>query len=236
MSTCLYILQIDIAPELRLSPNLYEDWMLLVFFITLLNIAYVRIAYKRRLQRLFSSLLRLQILRQVMREELVFSHRASVLLFLNFVLLSSLLGYLAFKFYGWLLPMGLGLSTYLIFVMFVALLYFGKLILVRFLRWLFADHGLMREYLFEVFLVNKVIGLVGLPIALALTFLNVAGLHPIFLALAALIFMSLMFRTFQGLLIAAAYPVSRIYIILYLCTLELLPFLVIIKALQREMI
>lgn len=233
MMDSLQLLQVVIAPELRLQPNLYEDWMLLVFLIAIFNIAYVRITYQRRLQRLFSSLLRLQILRQIMREELVFSHRASILLFLNFVMLSSLILYLAFKYYGWPMPFEGGVLNYLICSGGIAGLYYGKLAANKFLRWLLRDQGLMREYLFEVFLVNKVAGIVALPIALALVFFNVADFERLLWLVVALAFLFLAYRLLQGLRMTVGQSVSWVYIILYLCTLEITPFLILIKVFQR---
>lgn len=236
MNIYAFLLQIEIAPELRPSPNLFEDWMLAVFFVTLLGIAYVRIVYQRRLQRLFNSLVRLQILRQVMREELVFSHRASVLLFFNFVLLAALIIYLALKYYGATLPAGEGLKSYGIVAGAVAAVYFGKLVLNRFIRRLLSDAGLIREYLFEVFLVNKVAGLFAIPLALGMAFLNIEDVAPLFLAALFFAMAMLLYRIIQGLLMSASYPVSPVYIILYLCTLEILPFVVLIKALERGII
>ena len=236
MDFAAFLLQIDIVPEPRPSPNLFEDWMLAVFFTTLLSIAYVRIVYQRRLQRLFSSLLRIQILRQVMREELVFSHRASVLLFFNFVLLSALVIYLALKCYGGYLPSGEGLQSYGVLAGAVAAIYFGKLLLNRFIRRILADGGLIREYLFEVFLVNKVAGLFALPLALGMAFLNIGNVAPLFVAALVFGLVMLAYRLFQGLLMSSSCPVSRVYIILYLCTLELLPFFVLVKALNRGLI
>jgi hypothetical protein len=229
------MLQVLIEPALRPSPNLYEDWMLLVFLLALLNVAYVRMAYQRRLHRLFSSLLRLQILRQVMREELVFSHRASVLLFLNFVLLAALIVYLAFKYFSLELPFGPGPRSYLVFVVTLAAVYYGKLLLNRGLRWLLRDSGLIREYLFEVFLINKAAGLLALPLGLAIAILNIGSVGSLFWAALLIVAILLLFRVIKGLLMSQAYPVSRVYIILYLCSLEIVPFLVLIKALQREL-
>lgn len=236
MSIASVILQIDLIPEVRSSPSLREDWMPVVFLIVLLSLAYVRIVYQRRLQRLFNSLARIQILRQVMREELVFSHRASVLLFFNFVLLTAMILYLAFSHYGWHLPGGKGPAGYGFLAGGIALIYMGKLFLGRMLRAVLNEGGLIREYLFEVFLVNKALGLFALPLAVALAYLNRANVDLLFSAVLAVGVAALVFRTVQGLVLSVAHPVSRVYIILYLCTLELLPLAVLIKALHRELI
>lgn len=236
MSTAVFLLQIELIPELRPSPSLHEDWMPVIFLIALLSLAYVRIAYQRRLQRLFSSLARVQILRQVMREELVFSHRASVLLFMNFVLLTAMILYLAFVHYGWQLPGGKGAAGYGVLAGAVALIYIGKLVLGRAMRTLLDEAGLIREYLFEVFLVNKALGLFALPLAVALAYLNRGNLDLIFSLTLFLGLAALVFRVAKGLILSKAHRVSRVYIILYLCTLELLPLAVLVKAMQRALI
>ena len=221
-------------PELRHTPNLYEYWMLAAFFVILVVLAYVRVAYTRRLYRLFSSLVRIQILRQVMREELVFSHRVSVLLFLNFALVMGLILFGAAKFYGWNFTQAEGWELYLVFVLLVAGAYLLKLIFNFILRKVLHDPGIVKEYLFEVFLVNKALGVIFLPFAIAICFINVGALNLVFTVIGILFLLFIAFRLFQGLMMSFSYPVSRVYIILYLCTLEILPFLVVWKLFSTQ--
>jgi hypothetical protein len=97
------------------------------------------------------------------------------------------------------------------------------------LKWLYQDNGLLREYRFEVFSVCKILGLVFLPLAVLSMTLNQGSLSWVF-PLAAFIFIaSFVFRIIQGLAISFSYSVSPIYIILYLCTLEILPFILLIS-------
>ncbi len=236
MNTSEILAPETIEPLLRPSPNLYEYWMLGIFMLVLVILAYVRVVYAKRLQRLYSSLVRLQILRQVMREELVFSHRASVLLFLNFVLILSLIFYAAVKYYGWNLHDSTGLSFYGMVVAAVAGIYLLKLIIASVLRLVLNDPGLLREYLYVVFLVNKAAGLILLPLALGVIYLNVGLLQNLFMAGLILAVVFILYRTAQGLILSAGYRVPWVYIILYLCTLEIIPFMVIIKALSREVL
>lgn len=236
MPTLLFLLQIEILPELRPNPTLYEEWMLLVFLLVLLNIAYVRIAYQRRMQRLFDSILRVQILRQVMREELVFSHRASILLFLNFCLLAGLTTYLAFRWASFPLPFDQGWMNFMVFALGIALLYYGKLMLSRILRWVLQDSGLIREYLFEVFLINKVAGIFILPLVVGMAFLNLSQVGWLFIASCVLGLALFGYRIMQGLILSSAHAVSRVYIILYLCTLEILPLYLLVEAVKRGVI
>lgn len=219
----------SLIPELRHTPNLFESWMLIAFLAILVILAYVRVAYTRRLYRLFSSLVRIQILRQVMREELVFSHRVSVFLYINFSLVMGLILFGADKFYGWNFTNADGWELYLIYVALIGGGYLIKLIFNFILRKILHDPGLVKEYLFEVFLVNKALGVIFLPFAIAICFVNIGSLHMIFPIIGILVVLFILFRLYQGLAMSLSYSVSRVYIILYLCTLEILPLLVIWK-------
>lgn len=169
-----------------------------------------------------------------MREELVFSHRVSVLLFLNFTLVGGLIIFCATKFYGWEVGGFEGWQRYLLIVGIVAGAYLFKLLVGAFMRRIFNDPGLIKEYLFELFLVNKAIGVLFLPFAVAVCFINVGRLNLLFSVAGITFVLFVIFRLIQGLRMSLSYPVSRVYIILYLCTLEILPFLVVWKLISIE--
>lgn len=222
-----------ITPILRESPNLYEYWMVAVFLVVVGVLAYVRAVYSKRLRRLFSSISRIQILRQVMREELVFSHRASVLLFFNFVIVLAMICYAVLKYNDTALFREFGSDLFIYLAIAVALIYLFKIILNNVLRILYKDPGVIREYLFEVFLMNKALGIVLLPIAAGMVFLNITKLDLLIPLFIGIFLLAVVFRLVQGLRLTFSYPIPRVYIILYLCTLEILPFAVLVLALQR---
>jgi hypothetical protein len=225
----------EIIPELRPDPQLYEYWMLPVFFLSFLILAYVRFTYNKRILQLIRSSLRLQILRQVMREELLFSHRASILLFLNFILSSGMILYAASNYYGLDINGFEGIQRYGIITLAVLLLYLLKFTVILILRWLYSDHGVLREYLYEVFSISKLMGLFLLPLSLILVTVNIGLITQIMSFIAVLVALFLLLRTVQGLILSFDAPVSRIYIILYLCSLEIIPFLLLIGYLKRGM-
>ncbi|MFT4770709.1 MAG: hypothetical protein ACJAZC_000157 [Cryomorphaceae bacterium] len=205
-----------------------------VFLISLGALAYIRMVYSKRFGLLFKTAARLQILRQVMREELLFSHRASLVLFAHFVVMASLIVYAAFNFYGVVDEESIGISLYLIVFFGLLLLYLLKFLFMGVLRWVYQDKGLLREYRFEVFSVSKILGIIYLPLALISVSVNVGKLEWVF-PLAALLFgVSFVFRAVQGLAMSFSYNVSRIYIILYLCTLEILPFVLFLSLFNKS--
>lgn len=225
------LLQQIIEPSLRPTPNLYEEWMLIVFYTSFSILAYVRVVYQKRLELLWNSLLRFQIVRQLMREELVFSHRASVFLVFIFFLNAGLLLYQIDRIYNWDFFNVQKGALYLIYVGIVIAIYGGKALIINIFRLIFNDKNLLREYLYEVFLVNKALGLMLFPALLLLTFLNSEYSGITLFIILGVIMLFFIYRTIRGLQIAFSYNVSRLYIILYLCTLEILPLLLIYRVL-----
>lgn len=209
--------------------------MTAVFLIALAALAYIRMVYSKRFGLLLKTAARLQILRQVMREELLFSHQASLVLFGHFVMMASLIIYAALNYYEVIGKESLGISLYLIVLFSFLLLYLLKFLFMSVLKWVYQDKGLLREYRFEVFSVSKILGLIYLPLALISVSLNVGKLEWVFPLAALLFLVSFVFRTVQGLVMSFSYKVSRIYIILYLCTLEILPFVLFLSLFNKRL-
>ena len=221
-------------PILRPDPNLFEPWMTWVFLLVFALLAWVRVVYARRYRLLWRTILRLQILRQVMREELLFSHRASLVLFTNFILSAGLLIYAAVRHYD-LLEGGMnGFIFFLVLSLVLLGAYLLKFLSMSILGWLYRDEGLLREYRFEVFSVNKALGLILLPLALVVVTSNVGKLQILFTIALIIWVLFFLFRLVQGLVMSFAYRVSRVYIILYLCTLEILPLLLLLSFFDKE--
>jgi hypothetical protein len=171
-----------------------------------------------------------------MREELLFSHRASLVLFTHFIGMTALIIYAALNYYDLVTEEMTGLTLYLSILLVLLGLYLLKFGFMGVLKWLYQDKGLLREYRFEVFTVSKILGLMFLPLALISVSVNVGKLEWVFPLAALLFVVSFVFRTVQGLAMSFSYNVSRIYIILYLCTLEILPFVLFLRLFNKSFV
>lgn|GEM_PF-770143 len=224
---------LEIIP--RPDPHLFEPWMIGVFLFCLGILAYLRIAYGKRLERMAGGLLRIQILRQIMAEEIVFTQRASTLLFINFVCLFALFLFAVVQFRFPSQPIAFDFTAYVILALVILGVYLLKLIGGFFLRWLFSDKGLIREFLFEAMLIQCALGVILLP-TMAIFLFSVGAERTFLLQLClGLLAFSWIFRIIQGIRLSTAHQVSAVYIILYLCTLEILPVLALLKAAQRAL-
>lgn len=203
--------------------------MLAVLLLVLVGLAFIRFAYPKRLQRLLQALLRVRILLQLMREEMVLTHHTAVILFLSFSGTSALLLYLAAHHFEWHLTELLGPALFPVLFGVITLVYVGKIIVVKTIQVLFLIQSVLWEYLNYTFVVNALLGIVWIPL-LMLALVSSSGMLQAVLFLALGIFaLGWLIRMGQGILLAFNQRVPGVYIILYLCALEILPLLVLAK-------
>lgn len=115
-------------------------------------------------------------------------------------------------------------------------MYAAKYAVIRFSGWAFRLEGLADQYLFNVFLVNKIIGIVLLPFVVLIAFAGAEWLAPLgmvsgIVALALLSTRYLrswpaFYTFFQG---------SKFHFFTYLCASEILPMAVLVKWLLHLM-
>jgi hypothetical protein len=153
---------IDIA--LREKTAILEPWMVGILVLIFAGHAWIRVNYPRRLANLFNALINVRMMRQMMREELALSHRASIILIGQFFLIVSLFIYTALTFFQVDIIPGSGFGLYLKILFIIILMYLVKALTITLIKLISdGDFGLT-EYNFMVFLTNKFLGLVLLPL------------------------------------------------------------------------
>lgn len=218
-------------PVLRPAINMSEDWMILVLLFALVTIAYTRTNYPMRLSRLWGSVWNVRIMRQAIREE-PNTPRANLLFNVSFFLTGSLLIYLIVKFFG-VHPFGAsGIMSYLIICAGLLSAYGVKVLGMRCVMLLAdGDFGLS-EYEYNVFLINRMIGLMLLPVLIVLIYSPLYMSGYVLMGAIAIFGVMVAYRMLRGVLNASLSGVPMFYIFFYICTLEILPVLVCIKALS----
>lgn len=215
--------------ELRNHSQMSETWMIPVFVICLLGLAWVRVNYGRRVPQLFSNLINVRLMRQTMREELVLTHRASLVLSGFFILQFGLLWYLVSVNWNLETVVGTGFEMYWKMTLLVVLVYFIKLLFIRVIQWITMGEHTLNEYEYAIFLSNKSLGLLLFPLLLCVIFLDPVGARYVLIASIGIALVFYLFRVIRGIFSAFTQSVRPVYIILYLCTLEILPLLLLVK-------
>ncbi|MFB6258876.1 MAG: DUF4271 domain-containing protein [Flavobacteriales bacterium] len=216
------------------------DWTIAVFLLAFALLAWVRASYPFRLRSVLDCIRAPRLVRQRVRDEEAKTHPAAWALFTVTVLSGALFLYQHHLLYGLAFLNGPSLSTYGVCLIIILAALLLKLLSFPFLRHLLGIDPGLREYRFHFLLLIEALGILLLPLTLFNAFLRYfradQGLHVSFppewgfyisYPLMAFAFLMLIFR---GISIAKTHRVPSFYIFLYLCTLEILPLIVLSKA------
>lgn len=205
-----------------------QYWTIAVFVLALALFAWVRLVHQRKLQQLFKCFISSRFVKQVMREELVLSHGASIVLAINFVIVTGLLLWLILP-VNMLPPMLQNLNPiihYILCIALVSIIYVVKTISIRIVHFIIKGDFGAAEYIYNLYLFNNMLGLFLMPLLIAIIFAPPQIGHVLLPASLIAVGVFYVLRLFRGVLTAIGYGAPPVYLFLYLCTLEILPLVV----------
>jgi hypothetical protein len=205
------------------------DWILAIILGSFLLLAWVRVFFTRYLVQILNSLFIYHTASKLFTENNVLLQRISFVLNTIFVLISGLFIYQLFNFFAINVNIPDGFTLYL----FSTALVFGFIIFryfaVYMVGFIFARQKEFTEYLHNVFLYNKSIGLALLPVVTGIAFTpQSVRILLVYTGLLMVIFFYIL-RIGRSFRIILRKDVLIFYLILYLCTLEILPILLFYK-------
>ncbi len=214
---------INIEPKKKYE--LSNDWLLAIFlFITLLFL-WVKIFYKKYFALLLSSLLSYQLSLKLLREKNIMIKRVSfVLNFIYVIVLSTFILKIlelyrikVFKFNTF--------ETLLILINIIIIISVLRILLLKLVGFIFNSTQIFNEYIHNNYVINKNLGLFLFPLLIGQVYIS-EKLKVIFIiAGISLILISYIIRFYRGFQIIIKKDIFLFYLILYLCTLEILPLL-----------
>ena len=220
------------SPEYSLKVKTTASWEVFILVAAIFLIAFVKAFNRRRFDLLLSAFVNNNSVATTLREERVFFNQAVWLLLLSFLLSMSLY---IMHLTDSLKPeiISSNLSFFLKTFLFLFLVYIIKFSVLELISELIDSHKAIHEYIFNVILFNIVAGTVILPLLLYKSV--VFGNHEWAMIVSA-IFIGLIYiyRNWRLIQISFKYRFSIYYIFLYLCTLEILPAIILIKLLQTQ--
>ncbi len=210
-------------------PTTNDDWKVFVIVLTLLLLALARFFFSSRIGYFFRSAFGIVSFKQMEREGGFFDEALTYLLFFNYLVVFSILLWLTLDFFN----ASPGLELLNPFLLFVAILllcsafFMVKSLLLGVAAWVFDTKMATSAYLKNIFLFNQIAGIALLPLVIYLSYNpSVQGFVITWLMW---MFINLI-KIGRGAMVG--YKVSAFsgyYLILYLCSVELAPFLLIIK-------
>ena len=186
---------------------------------------------RKRLKQVISSFITNRVVSQFVREESALSNRLSLSLVFIFIAVFSLFVYQCFSHYlHGIFIKEYSLLLYLKICVFIIIVYAVKVVIIRLLGFIFKMENMAWEYIFNILLFNKTLGLFLFPVTLLMTFfIQIPAQYFIFIGLSIIIVMYLL-RTLRMLTVGLrSIGFSKFYLFLYLCALELLPLIILFK-------
>ena len=207
-----------------------ESWMLVLLLMCAGSLAFVRGFYRKRFSMLFQTLINWKLSKQIIRYEKVYTHPVNLLLLANFVICIPLFfSVAALK----VLDIHHPAINVFLFILIPLLLYIlAKFISYQFSAWLLKEKEAINEYVFQANLFNKYLGVLFLVLVTLLIYSPIDPVKITYLGFFILLFF-LVFQLIRGVIIGIQRAKNLLFIILYLCTLEILPWLILGKWLNN---
>ena len=209
-----------------------QDWVIGVLMVVLLILAMIRKLFPKRLGQLFPAITSNRFVSQLLREESVLSNRASLAMLLVFLLSMSLFLTQAIRYLNIPIPIDNGLGLFAGIALLIAAFLILKVLFYGLSSVLLKTENAMEEYLFHMVVFTNILGLLLLPVSILIAF---TGGVDVLLVKAGLILTALffVFRLAKTLYLGTTTTnFSPFYLIVYLCTLEIAPFLIISNLLK----
>ena len=205
-----------------------KDFLFYTILLLLFLYGFISNVYPRYFPKLFSQFSQNSLRMLQHREQLLQNSVASLVANICFIISFSLLGTLLI-FNKHLLPISFW-EGFLYVSLFFTALYVGKYICLEIVGFIFGSQELVNTYIFIVFMINKVLGIILLPFILLLAFAK-----PIFHSFAlgaagGVILLLILYRYLFSLTsVRNKLHVSSFHFFLYLCAFEVLPLLILYK-------
>ncbi len=209
-------------------------WVSGILLICFILLAWGRLFFRRRLDMIFRAVFAKNYANQLIREGNIFNERIGLVLFVNYLAVISLFVYLAIPLFT---TTSVGLSdimTYFSIVGFFLGFWFLKAILSKTLSLLFNTNEHSSELMSNMYLFNLFAGILLLPLVCCMAFAQTEVFFYISLIILFLIYTIRIFR--EAVVGFRLINFSVFHLFLYLCTLEILPLIVLAKILIRNMI
>ena len=201
------------------------DWLLGIFLFLVILFVWIRIFYSKFFATLASALVSFQLSVKLFEERNVLLHRVSIVLDFIYIIVFSVFIFELIEYFGFSGTTMSGIKLFLLLMNILTIYALLRIVVLRMTGSLFLARPLFAEYIHNTFVVNKGLGIALFPIVIMAQYLPYR-LVPVVLVIGVLISaIAFLLKTFRAYQIIIRRDILLFYLILYLCTLEILPLL-----------
>jgi len=207
----------------------YDYFPALVLFLVFALFVLIYVYNRKRLNQIIKAFYLNRVANQLMREESSMINRTTVVLSIIFVVSVSLFIYQLLQYYGISVPLQ---TTILVWVIPASIIgiYFIKIISIKFFGFVFKLPIEANNYILTLLLFTNALGLFMLPVVIGISFIKQAPENIFVYSGIGILSLFLCTRIIRGVIIGVnSVRVSNLYLFFYLCTLEILPILILTK-------
>ena len=216
-------------PSQRYSPD-SKDELFYILCGILFFLCILRVGFPKYFQDVFNVFWRSAFRQKQIRDQLQQAGMTSLLFNIFFVFSTALFSYLVIEY----TTIGVTKPWLLFAICFfsIALIYCGKYFILKLTGWMFDQQMAADSYIFIVFLINKILSILLIPLMLVLAFGEPAFQQIAFTVSIILLGFLLIYRfilSFSGL--RKELKIIWLHLFLYVCGFEIIPVLLIYKLL-----
>lgn len=220
----------------HISRDRTADFYLLVFLCLLLGL--IRLSNPRYFQALFRAFWNPTLSNRQLKEQLEHATIPNLLMNLFFAMVAGAYLFCIVRAFA---PKGEArLAPSLLLVALVGgviFVYLAKYLVIRFSGWAFRIESMTDHYIFNVFLINKIVAVILVPFVVLLAFSATAWVKPLIVVSAVLVGLLLLNRyTRSWQVFGSFFQYSRFHFFTYLCASEILPLAVLTKLLMQGLL
>jgi len=205
------------------------EWFLFILLLLFATLGWFKYNFNRYLGQVLNGTVSYQVSQRLYRDQNVLFLRVSGMLNVFFIFTTAVFLYQTARYFNLLNYAVNGLWIYLLIAAAFGTLFFIRQVSLRFIGFLFDKNEAFSEYLHNTQLYNKSMALLLLPLILGAAYMPV-DLQPVFIFSGITLSISLfVLKIFRGSQIIIRNDVLILYWILYLCTLEILPLIIIYR-------
>lgn len=208
----------------------YDSWQWIAILLAIALIGITRALDRKRFSEYLNAIFNRNASIQITRNEKVYGHRANIFLTTAYFLLVGLVGLQLVDTVN-LLPEAGQLNFYGIAIIILILSYTIKISIHKILASILSFDALVDEYVFAISLYNIATLFLLLPTILISSYGPPELKSLVLTTSIIMIGVGISARIIRGLQIGINSKVNIIYLFLYLCTLEILPLIIVSKAL-----
>jgi len=203
-------------------------WIPGILLLGIILVAFGRFFYPKRMSQILMAPFSRRNMNFLLKEGDIFRERITLALGLVYLLNFSVILFYANEIIFNKNPLFINpIRLYLLFILLIALFWLVKSGVIRLLDTVFQTHATTREYLVNMLVYNLFNGVVLLPLLLLFFYLPARSFFWISTGMIAIMFVLRFFRSF--LIGLSLRKFSYLFLFVYLCTLEILPLLFLMK-------